>query len=377
MLDYELLKLIWWGLIGVLLIGFAITDGFDMGVSSLLPFVAKSDEERRVVINTVGAHWEGNQVWLVTAGGALFAAWPLVYAMAFSGFYLAMLLVLAALFLRPVGFDYRSKIADPRWRNSWDWALFMGGTVPPLVFGIAFGNLLQGVPFEFGELMRPMYTGSFWSLLNPFALLAGVLSLAMFSLHGAVWLQLRADAEVQQRAKALIPWLVVVVIAVFTVCGIWLLWGLTGYQLQTAPSAITTPLTKQVLMQSDAWWQHYQQTPWLAAVPLVTIVSALKVALFSRYNKAGWAFLASCGVLAGVILTAACTLFPFVMPSSSMPDHSLTLWDAVSSHKTLNLMFYVAMLFVPIILCYTLWSYYKLWGRITKQFIQQHSHSSY
>lgn len=178
-MDYATLKLIWWLLVGVLLIGFALTDGFDMGATALLPFLGKTDDERRIVINTVGATWEGNQVWLITAGGAMFAAWPLVYAASFSGFYFAMLLVLFALFFRPVGFDYRSKRTDPRWRAGWDWGLFIGGFVPALVFGIAFGNLLQGVPFQFDSDLRVTYHGSFWALLNPFALLCGLVSLIM------------------------------------------------------------------------------------------------------------------------------------------------------------------------------------------------------
>ena len=200
-IDYETLKLVWWVFIGVLLIGFAITDGFDMGVAAWLPFLGKTDDERRVIINSVGATWEGNQTWLVTAAGAIFAAWPFVYAAAFSGLYIALLLVLFALFFRPVGFDYRSKLADPRWRNGWDWALFTGGAVPALVFGIAFGNLLLGVPFHLDDTMRSFYTGSFWALLNPFALLAGVLSLAMLMMHGAIYLELRTDGVVQQRAR--------------------------------------------------------------------------------------------------------------------------------------------------------------------------------
>ncbi len=171
MLDYESLKLIWWLLVGVLLVGFAIMDGHDMGVGTLLPFVGKDDTERRVVINTVGPHWDGNQVWFITGGGAIFAAWPLVYATAFSGFYWAMLAVLWALFFRPVGFDYRSKISKPTWRKTWDWGLFVGGAVPPLIFGVAFGNLFQGVPFSFDDHLVSTYSGSFWALLNPFALL--------------------------------------------------------------------------------------------------------------------------------------------------------------------------------------------------------------
>ena len=167
-MDYEFLRFIWWLLIGVLLIGFAVTDGFDMGVGALLKIVGKTDNERRVMINAVAPHWDGNQVWLITAGGALFAAWPPVYATSFSGFYLAMILTLVALYMRPIGFDYRSKLDSPRWRSNWDWALTFGSSVPPIIFGVAFGNLLIGVPFHFDELLRIIYTGSFFALLNPF-----------------------------------------------------------------------------------------------------------------------------------------------------------------------------------------------------------------
>nr|MCU0563367.1 cytochrome d ubiquinol oxidase subunit II [Desulfobacterales bacterium] len=153
--DYFTLKVIWWLFVGVLLIGFAVMDGFDLGVGALLPFVARTDDERRVLINSIGPTWEGNQVWFITGGGAIFAAWPLVYSAAFSGFYWALLLVLFALFFRPVGFEYRSKVADPRWRTAWDWGLFVGGAVPALVFGVAFGNLLQGVPFTYDDMLRP------------------------------------------------------------------------------------------------------------------------------------------------------------------------------------------------------------------------------
>ncbi|MAC47986.1 MAG: cytochrome d ubiquinol oxidase subunit II, partial [Oceanospirillum sp.] len=194
-LDYETLKLAWWVLVGVLLVGFMVTDGFDMGAGILLPFLGKNDAERRVIINTIGPHWDGNQVWFITAGGALFAAWPAVYAVAFSSFYFAMMLVLFALFFRPVGFDYRSKIADPRWRSTWDWGLFISGTVPSLVFGVAFGNLLLGVDFYLDDLLRPHYQGSFFDLFHPFALLCGVVSLMMLTTHGAIWLQMRAEQQ--------------------------------------------------------------------------------------------------------------------------------------------------------------------------------------
>lgn len=184
-LDYETLRVIWWLLLGILLIGFAVMDGFDLGVAMWLPWLAKTDIERRILINSIGATWEGNQVWFILGGGAIFAAWPALYALSFSGFYFAMLLVLLALILRPVGFKYRSKLADPRWRSFWDYALFVGGFVPALIFGVAIGNVLQGVPFHFDEYLRPFYTGSFLDLLNPFALLCGLLSVLMLAMHGA------------------------------------------------------------------------------------------------------------------------------------------------------------------------------------------------
>ncbi|MBS1202003.1 MAG: cytochrome d oxidase cyd, subunit, partial [Chromatiaceae bacterium] len=245
-IDYEILKFAWWVLVGVLFIGFAVTDGMDMGVGTLLPFLGKNDAERRVIINTVGPHWDGNQVWLITAGGAIFAAWPLVYASAFSGFYFAMLLALFALFFRPVGFDYRSKIEDPRWRNAWDWGLFVGGAVPALVFGIAFGNLLQGVPFHLDELLRPFYTGSFLGLLwnpqnGPFALLAGLVSLGMLTLHGAIWLQLRTEEPIASRAQTWAKWTGLATILAFALAGVWLTLGIEGFRVVSMPALDATP----------------------------------------------------------------------------------------------------------------------------------------
>ncbi|MET0337582.1 MAG: cytochrome d ubiquinol oxidase subunit II, partial [Caulobacter sp.] len=201
-LDYATLRIIWWALVGVLLIAFALTDGFDMGVGALLPFVAREDQERRMVINTIGATWEGNQVWFILGGGAIFAAWPFVYAVSFSGFYLAMFLVLSALILRPVAFKYRSKRKDPRWRAFWDWALFVGGFVPALVFGVAMGNVLQGAPFRLDGDLRAFYEGPVLGLFTPFTLVCGLLSVAMLVLHGAAWLAIKVEhGAVHDRAR--------------------------------------------------------------------------------------------------------------------------------------------------------------------------------
>lgn len=378
-LDYETLKLIWWVLIGVLLIGFAVTDGFDMGVGMLLPFLGKSDEERRVIINTIGPHWDGNQVWFITAGGAIFAAWPMVYAAAFSGFYIAMLLVLFALFFRPVGFDYRSKIAHPTWRKTWDWGLFAGGAVPALVFGVAFGNLLLGVPFQYDEFLRPTYTGSFWALLNPFALLCGVVSVSMLAMHGALWLQLRAEDSIAQRARLTVQVAVVILVISFAFAGVWVSYGIHGYHIVAMPAmdAQPNPLAKHVTVNGISWLTNYHLYPWMLIAPILGFLGALFTLLLARANRPGLGFVTSGLTICGVILTAGFALFPFIMPSSSEPNASLTVWDAPSSLHTLTIMFWAAVVFVPIVLGYTIWTYRAMWGRVTVQQIRDNTHTAY
>lgn len=377
--DYETLKVIWWLFIGVLLIGFAVTDGFDMGVGALLPFLGRTDDERRVIINSVGATWEGNQVWFITAGGATFAAWPLVYATAFSGFYWALLLVLFALFFRPVGFDYRSKVDDPRWRNAWDWGLFVGGAVPALVFGVAFGNLLLGVPFRFDDTMQVFYAGSFWQLLNPFGLLAGVVSLSMLVMHGAVYLQLRSEDEINARARKAVMISAIVMMAAFALAGVWLAAGIDGYRIVSMPAADTafTPLAKVVEKAPGAWLANYSTHPWMMAAPVFGFAGAAIAIVFSAAGRPLAAFVASALSVTGVILTAGFSLFPFIMPSSSNPASSLTVWDAVSSHRALQVMFWVVVVFLPIVLAYTSWVYRVLRGKITVETIRKNRHTVY
>ncbi len=378
-MDYEFLRFIWWLLIGILLVGFAITDGFDMGVGALLKVVGQSDDERRVMINSVAPHWDGNQVWLITAGGALFAAWPPVYAAAFSGFYLAMMLTLAALFLRPIGFDYRSKLDSPKWRSNWDWALTVGSAVPPIIFGVAFGNLLQGVPFHFDELLRLNYTGSFFALLNPFALLVGVLSLSMFVGQGATYLQMKTEGNVLQRSQKLAMICGLSAAALFVLAGVWLHSAIDGYQVTSNidSNAINNAVSKTVVSAPDAWLTNFSRYPLLWMFPGLGVAAFLLSALFSKLSKAPLAFICSSLAQIGVIFTCGVAMFPFVMPSSSMPDHSLTMWDATSSELTLKIMFFVACIFVPIVLAYTAWSYFKMFGRLNEQAIRDNSHSMY
>lgn len=380
MFDYESLKLIWWVLVGVLLIGFALTDGFDLGAAALMPFVGRTDNERRVVINTIAPHWDGNQVWLITAGGALFAAWPLVYAASFSGFYWAMLLVLFALFVRPVGFDYRSKLENTRWRQTWDWGLFVGGLVPSLVFGVAFGNLLLGVPFQFDADLRVTYYGSFWQLLNPFGLLAGVVSLSMLLLHGATWLMMRTEADVARRSRRAAQVTALVYLVAFIGAGAWLWLGnIQGQVLQGAldTGAALNPLGKQVAAGNAGWMANYAQYPLTKLAPLVGILGAVMALAAASGRKGGFAFLGSSLAIVGTLCTAGFALFPFIMPSSLDPASSLTVWDAVSSRMTLGIMFVVACIFVPIILAYTLWGYAKMWGTVTTAQIDSNRHGLY
>ncbi|NMM38018.1 MAG: cytochrome d ubiquinol oxidase subunit II [Glaciimonas sp.] len=378
MLDYATLKIIWWLLVGVLLVGFAIMDGHDMGVGTLLPFVGKNDAERRVVINTVGPHWDGNQVWFITGGGAIFAAWPLVYATAFSGFYWAMMMVLWALFFRPVGFDYRSKIQNTTWRSTWDWGLFIGGAVPPLIFGVAFGNLLQGVPFQFDDFMVSTYTGSFWQLLNPFALLAGVVSSAMITMHGGAYLAHRTEGVIQARAIKGAVGAAIIMILAFVAAGVWLQ-SIDGYRISSVinQGALPDPMGKTVVREAGAWMANYGRQPLIWLLPVLGVLGALLSAglLLARYTLTGFA--ASSLALIGVIGTAGASMFPFIMPSSSMPAASLTVWDSVSSHMTLGIMFWATLIFMPLIVVYTSWAYRVMRGKVTVEHIRANEHTAY
>ncbi len=379
MLDYEVLRVIWWALVGVLLIGFAVTDGFDMGVGALLPIIGKNDNERRVMINTIAPHWDGNQVWLITAGGAIFAAWPTVYATAFSGFYVAMVLTLMALFFRPVGFDYRSKIEDPRWRSTWDWCLFIGGAVPPIVFGVAFGNLLQGVPFTLDTFLRSSYEGNFFGLLNPFGLLAGVISLSMVLSQGAAWLMLKSEGAVLARARNVATVTGLLTAILFAAAGYWVAHGISGYTITefAGIDAVSNPLRKTVEVATGSWMQNYDTYPWMLIAPILGVAMALLTSLFAKFGRGALTFLCSSLTIAGIILTAGFSMFPFIMPSSLNPAHSLTVWDATSSQNTLSVMLVAAIIFVPIVLGYTLWTYMKMFGRVNAKFIEDNKHSVY
>ena len=379
MFDYEVLRLIWWALLGVLLVGFAVMDGFDFGAAALLPFLGKDDEERRVIINTVGPVWEGNQVWLILGGGAIFAAWPYIYAVAFSGFYLAMFLVLCTLVLRPVSFKFRSKMPSAQWRSFWDWCLFISGTVPPVIFGVAVGNALEGVPFTFDDTMRMTYTGSLLGLLNPFALLAGFVSLAMTLTQGAVWLTVKTDGDVQKRARKVAILSAITTLVLFGAAGFWVAHGVDGYRLtsEAAMNGPSNPMLKTVVRESGYWMANYARWPISMLVPALAFLGGIVVVAAVALRRYGLAFIGNSLTIAGIIATVGFSMFPFLLPSSLDPNASLTVWDASSSRMTLIIMTIVAAIFVPIVLAYTGWVYSGLRGKVTKAYIREQGKTVY
>jgi len=379
MFDYESIRLIWWVFIGVVAIAFALTEGFDFGVSTLLPFIGKTDVERRVIINTVGATWEGNQVWLVLLGGAIFAIWPAVYATLFSGLYVAMLLVLFSLFFRPAGFDYRSKLENPTWRNAWDWCLFLGGTLPPVLFGVLVGNLILGLPFHLDQDLRTFYTGSFWALLSPFALLCGVVSLLGTSFHGALFLKWRTEGVIHERATLAIAKLGPLFLVGLAVASLWVFMGIDRPEIiqMAATDAPSNPLHKTVMAIGPGWIKHFFTHPWMLLAPLVGFAGITMAWLYGKGQSRIAAFMSSSLGISGLLLTLGFGLFPFLLISSTDPGSSLTLWDASSSHTTLLLAFWITVVFLPIVLLYTRWVYKIIWGSVTETSVLKDSHTLY
>ncbi len=378
-LDYETLRLLWWAILGILLIGFVILDGFDLGMAIFLPFLGRSDEERRILINTVGPIWEGNQVWLILGAGASFAAWPYVYAVSFSGFYLAMFIALFGLILRPVGFKFRSKMPSPSWRNFWDAMIFLGGFVPSLIFGVAFGNLFLGVPFYFDETLRVYYTGSFFGLLTLFPLICGFLSIAMMLLQASTYGALKTRMVLQNRFRTSGQWVVLSLIILFSGAGLYLYQEIPGYVLsepwlREAPS---NPLYKHVISMEKGWFLNYKKFSWTLLLPMGTYLFLFFTFLLLRLKKYAFAFLTSSLAIFGILATAGVSLFPFLLVSSTHPSHSLTVWDASSSKTTLFIMLLATALFLPLIIAYTAWVYRVLKGPVTQKTLEDEHTNAY
>ena len=375
---YATLQVIWWLLLGVLLMGLAVMVGMDMGVGAILRYVGRTDVERRIALNIIGPHWDGNQVWFILGGGAIFAAFPLIYATAFSGFYVVMLLLLWTMIMRPLGFEYRSQLAHPAWRNIWDWVLFVSGAVPMVVFGAAFGNLFHGVPFHFSWDMTSFYTGSFLGLLNPFAIATGVLALALSAMMGALTVMNGAEGAMSERARRLAQIAAGAAVALFAICGVWV-HALAGYRLLggPGPGVAQTPLQQTVALVPGAWLSNYGAHPVLWLLPLAGFAGMAGALLAARAGRShlGWWLGAAAWI--GVIGTAGAALFPFMLPSSTDPSVSLTLWNSSSSRTTLLWMVGFTVFFVPLILWYTSWAFWVMRGKVTAEQITQGDEHAY
>ncbi len=373
---YAVLKITWWLLLGVLLIGLAVMVGMDMGIGAALRYFGRTDGERRAVLNMIGPHWDGNQVWFILGGGAVFAAWPTIYATAFSGLYIVMLLLLWSMIIRPLGFEYRSKLPSPSWRNLWDWGLFVSGLLPMVIFGAAIGNMLLGVPFHFNWYLESWYTGSFISLFNPFAILCGLMSLLLALYQGSAMVMNRGEGAVRERARRLGTWAGLLALALFTAGGFWVA-RLSGYVVTSGddPAGPAMPLRKMVEMVQGAWLHNFSAYPVLWLVPGLTYVGVLAGvwALRRGWSHFGW-WLGALGWI-GTIGTVGAAMFPFMMPSSSNPSQSLTVWDASSSQTTLLWMLGWTIVFVPIVLIYTSWAFWIMRGKVTPAHVEGNDHA--
>jgi len=375
MLDYELLRIIWWLLIGVLLISFAIMDGFDIGVAILLPWIGKDDIQRRIILNCVSPVWESNQVWLLLGAGAIFAAWPQVYAVSFSCFYLVMFLLLVALIFRPIAFTVRSKIENKIWRVIWDYILSFGGIIMALVYGVAVGNVILGIPFQFDDDLRIFYSGDTLQFFTLFPIMVGLLSLTMLITHGAIYIGLKTNTPILDKACRTYKFFSILTILFFCIIGIWVLFGMEGYQVQSLIDydKASNPLMKLVTKEVGAWSNNYILHPWFICIPLLGILGSLYVAFTKKLNKS--VFIASSISIIGMIGSVGFSMFPFILPSSIHPMSSLMVFDSSSSHLTLFLMLMATIFLLPIVVLYIKWLYKIMHGKIDEDRINRNINS--
>ena len=371
------LQSIWWLLLGVLFIGLGTMVGMDMGVGTILRYVGRKDIDRRVALNIIGPHWDGNQVWFILGGGAIFAAFPTIYGTAFSGFYVVMLLLLWSMIVRPLAFEYRNKVPTERWRNVWDWMLFVSGFLPMLVFGAAIGNVLEGVPFHFDWNMTSHYTGSFLALFNPFAILCGLLSVALACYMGSATIINGAHhGELADRARSVNTVAGILAIVLFAIGGFWV-GHLQGYVWTggAAAGVPQTPLQQQVVQQAGALLTNFHAHPVLWVLPVLAFAALVLGILAARAGKGYLAWWLGPVIWTGVIGTVGAASFPFMMPSSSDPSQSLTLWNSSSSQLTLAWMVGFAVVFVPLIIGYTSWCFYVMRGKVSADAIAADEHA--
>ena len=376
-LDFSVLRLCWWLLIGVLWTGFAIMDGHDLGVGALLLIVARKDEERRVLINSIAPHWDGNQVWLITAAGAMFAVWPIVYATIFSGLYIALLAMLWTIFLRAPAFDYRSKIEKPQWRYGWDKIIFLASVSTPIILGVAAGNLFLGLPFNIDQNISVYYQGNILQLFTPYPLLAGLLGLFMILAQGASYIMVRSEKMIYSRAKKSLLICAFFTIICFIAVMLWTM-QLPGFVINNIDiNGASNPFAKTVVIQAHGWAKNYINYPIIMIAPIMVVLSFLSAIISSKFNRSLLAFISTSVGIAFIIISFGCLLFPFLVPSSVNPNLSLTVWDSTSSYHTLLLSLISAAIFVPIIFIYTSWVFRIMRGKLTEQKIKDNSKTYY
>ena len=372
--EYETLRVIWWLLLGALLIGYAIMDGFDLGVATLLPFIAKTEVEKRILINTIEPYWEGNQIWLVLGGGAIFAAWPAIYAVSFSGLYLALCLVLVALILRPVSFAFRNKYESETWRGFWSWTHFISGFLPSILTGVAVGNVIIGLPFKIdANDLSITYHGSFFDLLNPFALLCGLVSLSMLIMQGGVYTALKTEELIAERSKKIAKLAGIILLVLYAIGGLLSAIMVKGYVITSniVTNGPSNPLYKTVEQVNGAWFNNFINMPWTLFAPLIVILGVIFTIRFTNKDKMGCAFISSSLAITGVVSTVGLIMFPFILPSSYDLASSLTVWDSSSSALTLKVMLITTLIFFPIVLIYTAWVFRVLRGKVTEKNIEE------
>ncbi|AOW46368.1 cytochrome d ubiquinol oxidase subunit II [Acetobacter ascendens] len=375
---YAILKIVWAVMLGVLFIGLGTMVGMDMGVGTLLRFVGRNDAERRTALNIIGPHWDGNQVWFILGGGAIFAAFPTLYGTSFSVFYVVMITLLFSMILRPVAFEYRSKADSKIWRASWDWVFLVSGFVPMFIYGAAFGNILEGVGYHFGWTGQYYQDESFLSyLLNPFAILCGLMSVSLSIYQGGAMLMLRADNPIWARARYYAIAGGIFAAILFVAGGIWMQF-LTGFVMTAPvnPAMPANPLHGQsVAMVAGGWMHNFRNHPALWVLPLMGVSCMLAGSAMLAAGRTAVAWWLGLGAWAGTIMTVGCAMFPFLMPSSTVPDQSLTVWNSTASAYGLGCMLAVAAIFVPIILAYTSWCYYVMRGKVHTVDVVNDSHS--
>jgi len=347
----------------------------------IMPFM-RNEDDRRVILNASGRTWDGNQTWIVFAGGAIFVIWPVVYGSIFSGLYAAMLCILWSFFFRPPGFEYRSKIESALWRRFWDVGLFVSSFLPVLIFGVAFGNLLEGLPIYFDPItMRSFYDGNFWGLINWMGIIAGLVSITMLLMHGAAMLHRRTEGDLRRRMRRLFYIFAWLFLILFTGAGFMVAFAIKGYVLLKSPVDPTAhPLANEVIRQRGAWILSYGQHPWKAAFPIIAYIATFFAMLTMRIGKGGFAFWCSVFAIVGVIGTAGAALYPFVVPSSYKPSESMTIWNASSAQYTLNVMLYVSVVLFVFILLYKIFTYWSVWkdkSSLTIDDIKKNEHTFY